>query len=143
MAKKQILIIDIPETIDPVDYKNIGQDVINFIQKRAIEENTGFNPDTGRNKRFPKYSPKYAAMKGVGLSDVDLVMSSDMFNAMDVTKVMPRARRIEIGFTDEEQNAKAEGNQLGSYGREPNPKKARPFMGLTKADLNRILDKYK
>jgi len=142
-AKKQTLVLELPDYIDLSDFKSIGRDVIEFIQKRAIDENTGFNPDTGRNKRFPKYTKAYAALKGSSKSDVNLILSSDMFNAMDVTKVQPRARRVEIGFTDSEQNAKAAGNQLGSYGRDPDPKKARYFMGITKTDLEAILDKYK
>jgi hypothetical protein len=40
-------------------------------------------------------------------------------------------------------NDKAEGNQIGSYGQSSgNPRKARPFLGLTKADLEQILSKY-
>ena len=132
----------IPEGIDPVDFKSIGRDVIEFIQKRAIDQNTGFNPETGRNMKFPKYSKEYAARKGQ--SAVDLVLSADMFNAMDVTNVKPRAREVEIGFTDSTENAKAHGNQTGSYGKPSgDPSKARPFMGLTQADFNRILEKYK
>lgn len=143
MASKQRLILDIPDYINPDDLKSIGRDVIEFIQTRAIDKNTGFNPETGRNKRFPKYTEAYAKRKGTSEGNVDLTLSADMFNAMDVTKVQPRARRIEIGFTDATENAKAEGNQLGSYGRDPDPKKARYFMGISQSDLNSILDKYK
>jgi len=138
---KQNLILELPEDIDPADFKRIGEDVIKFIQERAID-GVGFNPDTGRNKRFPGYTKQYAALKGQ--SSVDLIFDGDMFNAMDVTNIQPRARRIEIGFTDSQQNAKAHGNQTGSYGKPSgDPRKARPFMGLTKADLDEILDKYR
>jgi len=143
LARKQTLVLEIPDYVDPSDFTSIGRDVIEFIQKRAIDDNTGFNPASGRNKRFPKYSKAYALKKGTSEGNVDLVLSADMFSAMDVTKVQPRARRVEIGFTDATENAKAEGNQLGSYGRDPDPKKARYFMGISKSDLNAILDKYK
>lgn len=139
---KQTLVLKIPEGIDPSDFTSIGRDVIEFIQKRSIDEGVGFNPETGRNKRFPKYSKAYAAFKGQ--SNVDLVLSADMFSAMDVTNVKPRVREVEIGFTDSTQNAKAHGNQIGSYGKPVgDPKKARPFMGLTMSDYQKIVDKYK
>ena len=133
--------IDLPPGYSPTERGQIAQDILEFIQDRAIGSNTGFNPDTGRNKKFPKYSKEYAAKKGASRGDVDLILSGDMFTEMKV--LSQSSTSVLIGFENgSEENAKAEGNQTGSYGRSPDSSKARPFLGLTKADLNRILAKY-
>jgi len=133
--------IDIPPGFDAKTRLSIGRDIIEFIQTTAIEKNKGYNPATGDLKKFPKYTKKYADKKGTSVDNVDLVLSSEMFNAMDVLSTKPDS--LLIGFENgTNENAKAEGNQLGSYGREPNPKKARPFLGIREIDLNRILKKY-
>jgi hypothetical protein len=65
-----------------------------------------------------------------------------MFNAMKV--LQNKADEVHIGFKrGTKYNAKAEGNALGTYGqKDPIPGKARPFLGLSKAALKEILDKY-
>ena len=132
--------IELPEGLGPSERESIGLDIISFIQERSIQ-GIGFNPETGRNKRFPNYTKEYARFKGADISDVDLILSGDMFNAMQVLSNRPR--QIVIGFENgTKENDKAEGNQLGSYGKEPDPKKARPFLGLTKKDLEAILENY-
>ena len=133
--------IDLPEDLPPSVREAIGRDILRHIQERAINENKGFNPDTGRDKKFPGYSKEYAKAKGSSRSDVDLILSGDMFSAMDI--LSHKKGSLLIGFrngTDE--NAKAEGNQIGSYGRSPDPSKARPFLGLTKKDLDEIVKRY-
>ncbi|HXF29111.1 MAG TPA: hypothetical protein VN457_04615, partial [Chlamydiales bacterium] len=48
---------------------------------------------------------------------------------------------LRIGFdNDTLENSKAEGNILGSYGRDPNPSKARDFLGLQPAKLRELID---
>lgn len=134
--------IEIPEDFSSEEKLSIGRSIIEFIQERAIEKNTGFNPDTGRNKKFPKYTKEYAAKKGSSATDVNLVLSADMFNAMDVLSVSKGA--VTIGFENgTPENGKAEGNQLGTYGQKsPIPGKARPFLGIQKNDLERIISEY-
>lgn len=133
--------IDLPDDLDPATREQIGRDILEYIQKRAIEQNKGFNPDTGREKKFPKYSKEYAKRKGAALSDVDLILSGDMFTEMDI--ISHQKGSILIGFENgTKANAKAEGNQLGSYGGSPNPSKARPFLGLTKKALDEIVKRY-
>lgn len=100
----------------------------------------GFNAETGRNKQFPSYSAAYAKRKGS--TSVDLTLSADMFAALKVLSTDPRS--ILIGFENgSDENAKAEGNQRGTYGQKtPIPGKARPFLGISRSDLETILDKY-
>lgn len=50
---------------------------------------------------------------------------------------------IEIGFEKgSTENAKAEGNILGTYGKDKQVAPKRDFLGITKGDLKGILAKY-
>ena len=141
MAQQKVK-IKIPKGFTPSQRLDIARDVITYIQQRAISENKGFNPETGREKKFPKYSKEYAKRKGASPGDVDLVLSADMFNAMKM--LTSTSESITVGFeAGTPENGKAEGNQKGTYGKSsPIPGKARPFLGLTQAALKEILDKY-
>lgn len=133
--------IQIPKGFSPADRISIARDIIEAIQTRATSQNKGFNPSTGRDKRFPSYSKDYAEKKGVSRSDVDLIASADMFNDMKVLN--NTSDSVTIGFDrGTKSNDKAEGNQKGSYGGRPDSSKARPFLGIQKNTLDRILDKY-
>lgn len=140
-AKPQKFRFMLPSGLTPKERLAIGQDVITFIQTTAINKNKGFNRDTGRYRQFPAYTKAYAKKKRTSPGNVDLVLSADMFNAMGVTVNRPDS--VTIGFLDPSQNGKAEGNQIGSYGRSPNPRKARPFLGISKKELDRIVDKVR
>lgn len=141
MAQQKVK-IELPKGYTPKQRDDIAKDIITFIQERAIDKNTGFNQSTGRNKKFPEYTKEYAAKKGTSRGNVDLVLSADMFN--DMTKLTDTSTSVTIGFSaGTKSNGKAEGNQKGTYGQSrPIPGKARPFLGLTKTDLNKILEKY-
>jgi hypothetical protein len=141
MAKQQVL-IPIPPGFTPDEREKIARDIINFIRDRTATDQKGYDPDTKRNYslRSVPYSDKYADKKGVGTKDVDLLLSGDMLDAIEELRITPTS--ITIGITDKEQAAKAEGNQIGSYGGSPNPDKARPFLGIAPKDLKEILSKY-
>lgn len=130
--------INLPARYTKSDREAIASEIIDFIRERS-QSGRGFNPDTGRNKRFVRYSREYAKRKGQ--TNVDLTLEDKMLRAMRLLSDRPDS--LLIGYENgTEENAKAEGNQIGSYGRSPNPAKARPFLGLTNADLRRILEKY-
>lgn len=132
---------EIPKELNPEQREAVARDILSRIQERAINENKGFNPDTGREKKFPRYTADYAKKKGTSRSDVDLVLSGEMFSGMDL--ISHRSGSILIGFENgSRENAKAEGNQLGSYGKSPDKAKARPFLGLSKKDLDEIIKKH-
>lgn len=141
MAQQKVKIA-IPKSYNPSQRKDIALDIITYIQERAIN-NRGFNPDTGREFKFPKYSKAYAEKKGSSRTDVDLVLSANMFNDMKALETATPGEVV-IGFkAGTESNDKAEGNQLGTYGQDdPIPGKARPFLGLSKVALKEILAKY-
>ena len=141
MAQQKVK-IEIPKGFKPDERMDIGQAIITFIQERAINENKGHDKKTGKDIDFPEYTDKYASKKGVGIGDVDLVLSADMFNDMKVLK--QTSTSVTIGFeAGTKSNAKAEGNQLGTYGQsKPIAGKARPFLGLTKGALKSILERF-
>lgn len=120
--------------------------IIDYIIERT-SEGTGYNPSTGRPKNLKavRYSKEYAEEKGVGRSDVDLILDGNMLNALQHLKSKSNSDELVIGYrAGSKENGKAEGNQTGSYGKpSPNPRKARPFLGLTKKDLDRLYREFK
>lgn len=132
-------VAQLPKGLSKEDRINIGRDIIEYIEKRAIENHKGFNPKTGREKQFLPYEPEYADKKGVSISQVDLVLSAKMFNAVEVLAERPGAVTVGISPSSPEAG-KAEGNIKGTYG--GNANKPRPFLGLYKSDLDRIIAKY-
>lgn len=128
--------IKLPKSIKPAERKQIASVVIDHIINRSI---AGYDKN---NKKFPKYSKEYAEKKGVGLSDVDLLLSGEMLESIQL--LSDKSGELVIGFnkSDDELNGKAEGNILGSYGGEPNSKKARDFLGINDDELQTLIDAY-
>lgn len=128
--------IIIPKTFKPKERVKIAEVVIDHIINRSV---AGLDKN---NKKFPAYSKKYADRKNVGVSDVDLILSGEMLESIQLLN--HKSGEIIIGFdkTDKELNGKAEGNILGSYGREPNKKKARDFLGMPKDELEILFDSF-
>lgn len=138
MAQQKV-VIAIPEDLDPGERLDLGLDIIEFIKDRT-RDGVGFRKSTGRNYSLSriKYTKEYAKKKGVSRSDVDLTLDGPMLESMAVLNNRPGS--ITVGYVaGTKQNDKAEGNQKGSYGGRPNSSKARPFLGLTKKDLDVIL----
>jgi hypothetical protein len=130
--KEKILI---PKKLKPAQREVIADEVIDFIRDRSF---AGLDKN---NKKFKKYSDQYAKKKGVGVDDVDLVLEGEMLD--ELMLLSHKAGEITIGYEKGSPvNDKAEGNILGSYGRDPNPKKARDFLGISRKDLMDIVDTY-
>lgn len=125
--------IKIPKNLNKAERLKLSESIISYIQIRSTE---GY--DKNGNK-FVKYSKAYADKKGVGVKDVDLVLSGEMLDSLSVIK--DGSGFIEIGYKDSDENAgKAEGNILGSYGAEPDKSKARDFLGIDPAELEIMAD---
>lgn len=136
MTKQQKVSIRIPKEFSPAVRKEIAKDVIDFIIKRTREDQLDKN-----NKKFKAYTKEYALKKGVYRSDVDLTDTSDMLDELQYLN--DKSGEITIGYKKgDEINGKVEGNRIGSYGGDPNPAKARDFLGIAEEDLNKILSKY-
>ena len=94
------------------------------------------------NRNFKKYSEEYAEKKGVGIGDVDLTLTGEMLDSIELLGTGPDYLRI--GYEPGTQvERKAEGNILGSYGRDPDPAKARDFLDISVRDLKAIIDDFK
>ena len=143
MAQQKVK-INLDGLYAPEDREAIAEDIIQHIIERTREKKRGFDPDTGKEFSLSTkpYSKSYAKSKGTNIRNVDLTLSTDMLDA--ITRLTGTSRSITIGFeAGSKENDKAEGNQKGTYGqRSGDPKKARPFLGISESALNKILEKY-
>ena len=129
--------IKIPEGFDAEERQEIGAAMIDMIRDRCAQ-GEGVRPagKSFKTYSFPDYSKSYADFKGS--TNVDLVLTSEMLTEIQVLST--KNDSVLIGFQNgSKANAKAEGNQLGSYGGTPRPKKARRFLGITDDELDAIL----
>jgi hypothetical protein len=128
--------IILPKTLKPKERKQIAEVVINHIINRSA---AGLDKN---DKKFPKYTAKYADIKGVGVSEVDLILSGEMLESLEL--VSDGAGFITIGYKDpsDELVGKVEGNRIGSYGGEPNAKRARDFLGIDSDTLDTLISSY-
>lgn len=129
-------IITIPKNLTPEQREVIAEEVLDFIRDRTF---AGMDKN---NQRFPKYEKDYAKKKGVNVGDVDLVLSGEMMDELRL--IRHKVGEIVIGYDGRKKklNAKAEGNILGSYGGDPNPDKARDYLGISRKDLMDIVNTY-
>lgn len=128
---------------------NFSKDQIDLVA-RAIIDKIQSNTKDGISRygtKFPKYSKEYKEsldFKNAGkTSSVDLELTGDMMASLEVISSKPG--QITIGYKASHPDAdKVEGNQIGSYGQpDPNPAKARPFIGLPQDDIDLIIAKVK
>lgn len=117
--------------------KRIAADMIEIMVSEAMD-GRGFNPATKRRKRFPKYADTYFKSG----DPVDLTLQGDMLDAIQLLETTDES--LIIGFENgTKQNAKADGNIRGTYGRpRPIPGKARPFLGVTISEASEVLENY-
>lgn len=140
-AKHQFIRVRIPAAYGESERKAIGQEIIEHIRDRTEQ---GVDKD---GKPFPKYSREYIKsvdFKNAGKSagQVDLRLSGDMMTALQVLDQDDGT--LTIGYKNgTAENARADGNIRGTYGQDRgSSKKARPFLGITKAELGDILEQY-
>jgi hypothetical protein len=128
--------IVLPKTLKPKERVKIAEVVIEHIINRSA---AGYDKN---NDKFKPYSEKYAEKKGVGINDVDLILTGEMLDS--ITLLNHKAGEITIGYDDpdDELAGKVEGNRRGSYGGEPSSKKARDFLGISTDDLDVLISAY-
>jgi hypothetical protein len=131
---------EIPKGYGPAERDAIALEILDYILERTAD---------GRGKggkAFPGYSESYKNSLDYKIAGkdgkVNLRLSGEMLDSLDI--IESKVGKIVIGLPkeDEELNAKAEGNILGSYGGKPNKSRARNFIGLSKEELDGILDKF-
>lgn len=129
--------IFLPKTIKPKERKQIAEVIINHIITRSA---AGYDRN---NEKFADYTEKYAEKKGVKVGDVDLILTGEMLESLEL--VSQRNGEIVIGYKEpsDELAGKIEGNRSGSYGGEPDDKRARDFLGIDQDELDLILSSYR
>jgi len=130
--------------------KAIAQDFIDYIVDRTRKgkgkggkdwrKGSKKNPGPGRYSESYKKSFEFKAKTSKG--KVTLELFGDMLSSIE--KLPSGSSEVIVGVPKgDADNAKAEGNILGSYGGKPNKKKARPFLDMTKSEINKILRPYR
>lgn len=134
-------VIAVPDSLTEEQRDIVARDIIAKIQSNTSE-------GISRNgTKFPKYSDEYKQsldFKNAGKSNTpNLELTGDMMASIEV--ISSRSGQITIGFKTSHPDAdKVEGNQIGSYGQpDPNPSKARPFLGLPQKDIDLIIARAK
>jgi hypothetical protein len=146
-VKHQKVTVDIGSGYTPNQRKKIAAELIDVMITRS-EQGMGVY-GSGKNltkRKFPKYSKMYIEsldfkIAGKSPGSVNLKLSGDMLAAIDLLE--DRETKLVIGFEEgSEENSRADGNIRGAYGGSPNPRKARPFLGVTAEELESVLSKY-
>jgi hypothetical protein len=139
MADWQKIELKIPSDLKPAQREELGDLIVEHIYDRT---NRGLDKN---GREFPGYSAAYKASldfknAGKSASKIDLQLSGDMMAALQLLKHKNGA--IVVGFErGTEENAKAEGNILGTYGRDkPIRGKKRDFLGIESRKLRELID---
>lgn len=135
MAKQQKVVIQIPYGYTAQQREDIGWAFVSYIQERSL------NGQGKDQQSFPSYSAAYAKAKGVSRGDVDLNLSGDMLSQLIV--LTHRSGSVTIGYPSGDViNGKVEGNRIGSYGRDPDPSRARDFLALSEDEILTVLGQF-
>lgn len=137
MAKKLTFQLDLSD-YTPAQREAIAIEVMDKIIARTQQ---------GKDKNGNKFAPYSKGYKdsvnfkiGGKSSSVDLTLSGDMLDSMEIVKNGPK---VEIGYSaGNPERGKAEGNILGTYGQSKPTAPARDFLGIQESELDRILRKY-
>lgn len=136
MAKLSIF-VPFPESIRNKRQQNqVADAIVTHIVGRTM---AGLDKE---DKKFSEYTKKYANDKGVGVREVDLLLSGEMLSELKPLRITSDG--VEIGYKgSKELVGKVEGNILGTYGRpEPIPGKARDFLGIDDDSVDVIISAY-
>lgn len=129
--------IEIPPDFRPAERRELGDLIVEHIYDRS---NRGLDKD---GRKFPGYSAEYMKsldFKNAGKGkNVNLQLSGDMLAAMKL--LSHKSGNLMIGFEKgTPENAKAEGNILGTYGQaSPIRGKQRDFLGIEGKKLKELI----
>lgn len=141
MAEQQKFTVKVSKLYGDAERLAIGHDIIDHVIDRS---KSGKDKN---NKEFASYSKEYKKSFDFKLagksSKVNLTLSGEMLNALEVLDTKQGEITIGIPEDDDFNNAKAEGNIKGTYGQDkPIRGKKRDFMGISQKDLTEIKNKY-
>ncbi len=149
MADQMKLEVPIPEGYSAQERRLIADELIEVMVDQAKAGRGISKEEPGiaeSRKKFPGYSKSYVEsldfkIAGKSKGEIDMTLSGDMLGAIQLLENEPG--KLVIGFeSGSSENDRAEGNILGSYGGDPNPRKARNFLGVTRAELTQVLEKF-
>ena len=125
--------VKIETSLKPKERIALSEAIINYIQNRTMD---GLDKNL---EKFEKYKASYAAFKGVGVNDVDLVMSGSMLG--DLKLLSHSNGELNIGYEKgSESNGKAEGNIKGTYGQPSPVQKPRDFLGISNEEVDALIN---
>lgn len=132
--------VKVPAGLSKSQKLELGIAMLQFIHDRTTEGKNVYGRKWAGDAG--KYTDRYAKKKGVSASGpVDLALSREMLGKMQYFSSLSKSGELVLGFKNgTKAERKAEGNIQGSYGRDPNSKKARPFLDILQKDVNRIVD---
>ena len=140
LAGSKILTVDkMEQTIDIRRY--LGRDATTKEKRAFIEvaieriNNRTLDHETIHGGRFKKYSPEYAAIKGVTEDNVDLFLNGDMLGSL--VGEYDSSNRITLKVVGELQVKKAFNHHTGDT------QKKRPWFGITTGEMNQIISEIK
>jgi len=130
---------DVPKKEKPKALEEIAQ----FVKEQVLSYiGDGKSPVSGGNWK-KSLTKEYKKIKGQesSVNFANLELSGDLLDALDVVVKSNGKLSLEVSG---DQAGKAEGNNIGSYGRDPNPKNARRFIPLSGETLKKqIVDGIK
>lgn len=139
-TKHQFFIVNIPKGLSAADRETLGEEIISFIQDQTKQGKSW------RGRDFAGYSDSYAnsinfKIAGKSKDDVNLTQSGDTLGA--ITVLENEDGKLKIGFeAGSQENAIADGNIRGTYGQSKTIGPKRDFLGITKGNLQKILDHF-
>jgi hypothetical protein len=140
-AKWQRVTIKVPDYLGPDERVAVATEILDYIRERTQKKNLDKN-----NKPFAGYSDAYVKsldfkIAGKSKGDINLTLSGDMLGALDILN--HANGKIVIGYENgTPENAKADGNIRGTYGKAKPTGPKRDFLGITPGDLKKILANY-
>jgi hypothetical protein len=132
--------VEIPSGFSSADREVIADEIIDFMRERTKQ---GLS---WKNQPLAGYSESYAKslnfkIAGKSKGKVDLTQSGDTLGAL--TLLDSKDGKLVIGFEKgSQENAIADGNIRGTYGQARPVGPKRDFLGITQADLSRILENF-
>lgn len=133
------MVIKIPQQYNQRTAKTIANDLLEYIVDRTKQ---GKGKD---GKDFRGYTEQYEESIDFRLAGKDgtpdLTLSGEMLDSLTVLSA--GRGEIILGYPEgDPNNGKAEGNILGSYGGEPNKRRARNFLDLSDKEIAKVLKEY-
>jgi hypothetical protein len=123
--------VTISDSLKPKERIAISDAIIEYIKNRTMD---GLDKNL---EKFNKYTKSYAQFKGVGVNDVDLVLSSEMLS--DLKLLSHKKGEVTIGFEKGSvSNGKADGNIRGTYGKPFPVTQGRDFLGISSEELDAL-----